>query len=69
MLQAAMRIREPFIAENGVAIFFPDGYRNLKIAADFRRPPYIVIQIEAVYSEIRRLIYPVKEQLKCNLQL
>ncbi|MGE5256623.1 MAG: HAD hydrolase family protein, partial [Hyphomicrobiales bacterium] len=26
-LQAAMEIREPFIAENGAAIFFPDGYR------------------------------------------
>jgi len=61
-LQAAMQIREPFIAENGAAIFFPDDYRNFKIDAGFRRPPYTVIQLGATYSEIRRFVYSVKER-------
>jgi mannosyl-3-phosphoglycerate phosphatase len=61
-LQAAMQIREPFISENGAAIFFPDGYRNFKLDAGFRRPPYTVIQLGATYSEIRRFVYSVKER-------
>jgi mannosyl-3-phosphoglycerate phosphatase len=63
-LQAAMKIREPFIAENGAAIFFPDGYRNFKITTGFRRPPYTVIQLGATYSEIRRFVYSVRERFK-----
>jgi mannosyl-3-phosphoglycerate phosphatase len=30
-LQSAVKICEPFISENGAAIFFPDGYRNFRI--------------------------------------
>jgi mannosyl-3-phosphoglycerate phosphatase len=62
-LQETIQIREPFIAENGAAIFFPDGYRNFKVDAGFRSPPYTVIQIGGVaYSEIRRFIYSVKKR-------
>jgi mannosyl-3-phosphoglycerate phosphatase len=61
-LQAAMQIREPFIAENGAAVYFPDGYRNFKISAGFRYPPYTIIQIGMTYSEIRRFIYSLKER-------
>jgi mannosyl-3-phosphoglycerate phosphatase len=63
-LQAALQIREPFIAENGGAIFFPDGYRKFKIDAGFRSPPYTIIQIGATYSEIRRFFCSVKERFK-----
>jgi mannosyl-3-phosphoglycerate phosphatase len=63
-LQAAMKIREPFIAENGAAIFFPDGYRNFKVDAGFRSPPYTVIKMGVTYSEIRRFFYSVKERFK-----
>jgi mannosyl-3-phosphoglycerate phosphatase len=61
-LQAVMGIREPFIAENGAAIFFPDGYRNYKIHAGFWRTPYTSIQLGATYSQIRRFLYSVKER-------
>jgi mannosyl-3-phosphoglycerate phosphatase len=61
-LQAAMQIREPFIAENGAAIFFPDDYRKFKMDAGFRRPPYTVIQLGTTYSEIRRFVYSVRER-------
>jgi mannosyl-3-phosphoglycerate phosphatase len=61
-LQADMQIREPFIAENGAAVFFPDGYRNFKIDAGFRSPPYTAIHLGATCSEIRRFVYSVKER-------
>jgi len=60
MLQAAMGIREPFIVENGAAIFFPDRYREWRIDTGFRQPPYQVIQLGASYSEIRRFVQRVK---------
>lgn len=63
-LQKAMQIREPFIPENGGAIFFPDGYRNFRIDAGFHLPPYTVIQLGATYSEIRRFFYSAKERFK-----
>jgi mannosyl-3-phosphoglycerate phosphatase len=60
MLQTAMGIREPFIVENGAAIFFPDQYRGWRIDAGFRQPPYTVIQLGASYPEIRGFVQRVK---------
>lgn len=60
MLQAALGIREPFIVENGAAIFFPDRYRGWRIDAGFRQPPYTVIQLGAAYPEIREFFQTVK---------
>ena len=60
MLQAAMGLRDPFIVENGAAIFFPDRYREWQIDAGFRQPPYTVIQLGASYPEIRRFVQRVK---------
>lgn len=55
-LQAAMGIREPFIVENGAAVFFPDGYRHWPVDDGTREPPYTVIRLGATYAEIRRWI-------------
>jgi mannosyl-3-phosphoglycerate phosphatase len=55
-LQAAMRIRDPFIVENGAAVFFPDGYRGWPMAAGFHQSPYRVIQLGASYQRIRRFV-------------
>jgi mannosyl-3-phosphoglycerate phosphatase len=59
-LQAAMGIREPFIVENGAAVFFPDGYRNWSIDDGIREPPYTVIRLGASYAEIRRWILSLR---------
>jgi len=56
VLQATMGIREPFIVENGAAIFFPDGYRRWRINAGFHQSPYRVIQLGASYRQIRRFV-------------
>lgn len=60
MLQATLGIREPFIVENGAAIFFPDRYRGWRIDAGIRQPPYTVVQLGAAYPEIRRFFQRVK---------
>jgi mannosyl-3-phosphoglycerate phosphatase len=61
-LQSEMQIREPFITESGAAIYFPDGYRNLRIDAGFHSPPYTRIHLGVTCSEIRRFVFSVKER-------
>ena len=61
-LQAELQMQEPFIPENGAAIYFPDGYRAFRIDKGFQRSRYTVIQLGATYSEIRRFVYSVKER-------
>jgi mannosyl-3-phosphoglycerate phosphatase len=61
-LQAEMRIREPFIPENGAAVFFPEGYRNFEIRNGAPRPPYTVVQLGVAYREVRRFFCSVKER-------
>lgn len=60
MLQADMGIFDPFIVENGAAIFFRDGYGGLRTDAGFHRPPYRVIQLGASYGDIRKFISALK---------
>ena len=61
-LQAALRIRDPFVVENGAAIFFPVGYRNFEMDAGWHVPPYTIIRLGAVYGEIRRFAGTLKER-------
>jgi mannosyl-3-phosphoglycerate phosphatase len=61
-LQAELGIHEPFIPENGAAVYFPDDYRFFKIDQGFRHAPYTVVELGAAYSEIRRFVYAVKER-------
>lgn len=60
LLQEEMKIREPFIVENGAAIFFPFGYEgwDLKIGAPMA--PYHLIRLGKPYSEIRRFLKKVR---------
>jgi mannosyl-3-phosphoglycerate phosphatase len=63
-LQADMRVREPFIVENGAAVFFPDGYAGLRRDVGFHRHPYQVIQLGAAYGEIRTFFCSLKTRFK-----
>jgi mannosyl-3-phosphoglycerate phosphatase len=65
-LQAAMGIREPFIVENGAAIFLPDGYRGWRIDGGVHQPPYRVIRFGVDYAAIRRFVRKARRHL--NLQ-
>lgn len=44
-LQRQMGVSDPFIAENGGALFFPGNYRRWLPAAAFRTPPYLVLEL------------------------
>ncbi len=63
-LQRQMGLREPFIVENGAALFFPDDDRLLRIEIGFRQAPYTVIQLGATYGKIRRFIYATRDQFR-----
>jgi mannosyl-3-phosphoglycerate phosphatase len=65
-LQASMGIREPFIVENGAAVYFPDGYRGWRIDSGFRQPPYTVIQLGTGWSKVRRFVWKAKRHF--NIQ-
>jgi mannosyl-3-phosphoglycerate phosphatase len=56
VLQREMGIEEPFIVENGAAVFFPLGYRGFNRSACEIRPPYALIRIGKPYAEIRGFI-------------
>jgi mannosyl-3-phosphoglycerate phosphatase len=53
VLQREMGIEEPFIVENGAAVFFPLGYPGFDASACEIRPPYAVLEIGRPYAEIR----------------
>ena len=56
-------IRDPFIAENGAAIYFPASYRNFLIENGAAvRPPYLVIVLGRPYGEIRRFLDILKRR-------
>lgn len=63
-LQLDMGIAEPFIVENGAAVYFPDGYGGFKIHKGYRRSPYTVIRLGAEFCEIRKFVESVKERFK-----
>lgn len=54
-----MGLEEPFIVENGAAIFFPAGYRGWDIADGIADQSYNVIQLGMPYTEIRKFLRKV----------
>lgn len=60
LLQKEMKIREPFIIENGAAIFFPLGYDGWDLKIGVPMPPYHLIRLGKSYSEIRSFLKKVR---------
>ncbi len=63
-LQMDMGISEPFIVENGAAVYFPNGYRRINIKEGVRQSAYMVIRLGEEYAEIRKFVESVKERFK-----
>ena len=61
LLQEEIGIKEPFIIENGAAIFFPLGYRNFRINAPVK-DNYQVIILGETYQKIREFFNKVKNE-------
>ena len=55
-------INEPFIVENGAAVFFPKNYRNFKIENCKEKDNYCVIQLGKPYSYIREFVKKYKDK-------
>lgn len=55
-IQRELGIEDPFIVENGAAIFFPLGYHVPDTSQGEIRPPYALIKIGRPYKEIRGFI-------------
>ena len=55
-------INEPFIVENGAAVFFPKNYRNFKIKSCREKYNYCVIELGKPYSYIREFVKKYKNQ-------
>ena len=59
-IQLEIGIEEPFIVENGAAVFFPLGYHGLTTTECEISPPYALIKIGRPYAEIREFIEKTK---------
>jgi mannosyl-3-phosphoglycerate phosphatase len=56
LIMREMELEEPFIVENGAAIFFPVGYRGWRITSNIADPSYNIIHLGMPYLEIRRFV-------------
>jgi mannosyl-3-phosphoglycerate phosphatase len=55
-LQKEMGIHEPFIIENGNAIFFPENYRGFSLPEGIRHEGYVCMLLGNAYTDIRHFI-------------
>ncbi len=62
LLQKEIGIREPFIVENGAAIFFPENYKNFKLDLP-RYNGYRVLILGKDYNYIRKFINKVRKEI------
>lgn len=64
-LQEAMRIREPFIVENGGGIFFPENYRCFSFPGECRKDgDFFVLTLGVPYDRIRGVFVTLKSRFK-----
>lgn len=61
-LHAELGIREPFIVENGAAVFFPSVYRSFRMDHALKMPPYRAMVLGRPYEQIRRFFDELKER-------
>ncbi|MFO7667224.1 MAG: HAD-IIB family hydrolase [Desulfobacterales bacterium] len=64
LLQIEMEISEPFIIENGAAIYFPRDYRGFIINYGIRQSAYTVIRLGTEYAKIRKFVESFKGRFK-----
>jgi len=62
LLQREIGIEEPFIVENGAAVFFPENYRNFKLDLP-KYNSYRVLILGKNYSYIRQFINQVRIEI------
>lgn len=64
--QDRLDIHEPFISENGGAIFVPRGYFDFEYDWDFEMGKYRVIELGTPYRELRNALIEAREAVDCD---
>src|SRR4030042_6545243 len=62
LLQKDLGINEPFIIENGAAVYFPSGYTKLFIDNIPQESPFHIIKLGISYDRIRSFIGDIRDQ-------
>ncbi|HDN68441.1 mannosyl-3-phosphoglycerate phosphatase [ANME-1 cluster archaeon ex4572_4] len=65
--QRVLGVSDPFIVENGGAVFVPEGYFSFGFEADCKkrsgeRGNYCVLELGASYAELRRALKEIREE-------
>lgn len=66
--QKEIGIREPFIVENGSAIFIPESYFSFEFSYHRSTPPYKVIELGCRVEEIRRELRRARKDLNLDFR-
>ncbi len=61
-IRAELGVRDPFIVENGGAVFIPQDYFRFPFNYDRKSPDYLIIDLGAPYAEIRHRLKMVIEE-------
>lgn len=61
------KIKDPFIVENGGAVFVPKNYFDLKFDYNRIKGNYFVIELGTSYTILKKLINKIKKEIKCNI--
>ncbi len=65
-LQQQIGIDEPFIVENGSAVFIPQTYFDFSFPHTRRRDGYCVIELGIPASDIRRILHSIRDELSLS---
>ncbi len=60
VFSGGMRLRAPFIVENGGGIFIPSDHQGWNLENAIPRPPYAMIALGKPYAEIRRFVEKIR---------
>lgn len=63
-IRTALGISDPFIVENGGAVFFPEGYFGNDAREGDRLPPYRRIRLGKTYAEVRVFVEERRERFR-----
>jgi mannosyl-3-phosphoglycerate phosphatase len=67
-LRQRLALQDPFIVENGGAVFVPDGLFDFPLERRRSRPPYQVIELGLPYHMLREVLKQIEEAVETPLQ-
>ncbi len=68
VIRARMGNEDPFIVENGGAIFIPEGYFDFPFDHTRRDEDYLVIELGTPYEDLHRALKEIGEEVGCQLR-